>query len=158
MRFYWLVLGVLCVWRVTHLLNAEDGPWRLVVRLRRFAGNGFWGELLDCFYCLSLWIAAPLAVSLGNSAKERALLWPALSAAAILLERLTAAKQDLPPVIVYEDQENHNVLRKQQTEHEETYDPDRQYAGPRDSHATGEQQTANKSAPGVHGGHSDSAL
>ena len=46
MEFYWLVLGILCVWRVTHLLNAEDGPWELVVHLRRLAGPGFWGKLL----------------------------------------------------------------------------------------------------------------
>ena len=41
MSYYWLVLGSLCVWRVTHLLHAEDGPWDLVVRLRRLAGAGF---------------------------------------------------------------------------------------------------------------------
>ena len=65
MKFYWLVLGVLCVWRVTHLLHAEDGPWDLLVRLRRGVGNGFWGGLLDCFYCLSLWIALPLGAAAG---------------------------------------------------------------------------------------------
>ena len=38
MRFYWLVLGALAVWRITHLLAAEDGPWDLVLRLRKAAG------------------------------------------------------------------------------------------------------------------------
>jgi hypothetical protein len=89
-RFYWFVLGVLAVWRVTHLLSAEDGPWDVVIRLRRRAGTGFWGTLLDCFYCLSLWIAAPFAVLLGGGWTERLLLWPALSAGAILLERVTS--------------------------------------------------------------------
>jgi hypothetical protein len=84
--FYRIVLGVLVVWRVTHLLFAEDGPWNVVIRLRRQAGAGFWGKLLDCFYCLSLWIAAPLALLLGGGWTERLLLWPALSAGAILLE------------------------------------------------------------------------
>jgi Protein of unknown function (DUF1360) len=88
-RFYWLTLGVLSVWRLTHLLQAEDGPWNLIVRLRRLAGTGFWGELLDCFYCLSLWIAAPFAWFLGERAKERLFLWLALSGGAILLERIT---------------------------------------------------------------------
>lgn len=87
---YWFILGVLCVWRITHLLAAEDGPGRIFVRVRRLAGSGFWGELLDCFYCLSFWVAAPFAWLLGNGWKERLLLWPALSGAAILLERLTA--------------------------------------------------------------------
>lgn len=84
-----LVLGVLVVWRVTHLLAAEDGPWDIVIRLRQRAGAGVWGRLLDCFYCLSLWIAAPLALLLGGGWAERLLLWPALSAGAILVQRVT---------------------------------------------------------------------
>ena len=125
MKFYWLALGVLCVWRVTHLLIAEDGPWDIIVRLRLHAGNGFWGELLDCFYCLSLWIAAPLAIALGSGVKERILLWPALSAAAILLERLTKSNPAAEPAIYFEDRENQNVLRQEETDPERTiiHDP-----------------------------------
>ena len=88
--FYRLVVGILVVWRITHLLFAEDGPWDAIIWLRRQAGTGFWGKLLDCFYCLSLWIAAPLAMLLGSGWEGRLLLWPALSAGAILLERLTS--------------------------------------------------------------------
>jgi hypothetical protein len=84
---YWFVVGAIGVWRITHLLNAEDGPSEVLVRLRRLAGSGFWGELLDCFYCLSLWIAAPFAFVIASRWGERLLLWPALSGAAILLER-----------------------------------------------------------------------
>ena len=117
MKFYLLVLGILCVWRVTHLLNAEDGPWDLLVRLRRRMGSGFWGDLLDCFYCLSLWVAAPFALALGEGWKERLLLWPALSGAAILLERATA-RPETPgstPTYYVEDEEKHDVLRQRKT-------------------------------------------
>jgi hypothetical protein len=89
MQWYLLVLGSLGVWRVTHLLNAEDGPWALLVKLRAAAGDGIWGGLLDCFNCLSLWIAVPFAVLLGVGWGQRVLLWLAFSAAAIFLERLT---------------------------------------------------------------------
>src|SRR5262249_55745487 len=101
MPFYWLILGALGVWRITHLLQAEDGPWDIVVRLRRAAGDSLFGKLLDCFYCLSLWVAIPFALCLGDGWKERALLWPALSAAAILLERITA-----PATAAYVEDEN----------------------------------------------------
>ena len=114
MKFYWLVLGVLGVWRVTHLLNAEDGPWDLLVRLRRRAGNGFWGSLLDCSYCLSLWLAVPFALLLGAGWKERLLLWLALSVAACLLERATA-RPETPastPTYYVEDEEKHDVFRQ----------------------------------------------
>ncbi|NUO79365.1 DUF1360 domain-containing protein [candidate division KSB1 bacterium] len=103
MKFYWLVLGVLSVWRITHLLHAEDGPWDLLARLREELGASVAGKLLDCFYCLSLWLAAPLAFLLGESVKERLWLWPALSAGAILLERLQTRAQHAPPALYFED-------------------------------------------------------
>ena len=114
MHFYWLVLGILGVWRIVHLLNAEDGPWNLLARLRQLAGAGFWGNLLDCFYCLSLWVAAPFAYFLAERWKERLLLWPALSGAAILLERLTSPPEEPPPAIYTEDKEGEDVLRQEQ--------------------------------------------
>lgn len=101
MPFYWLLLGALSVWRVTHFLRYEDGPWQLAARLREQAGAGFWGELLDCFYCLSVWVAVPAALTLGSSWSERLWLCPALSALAILIERahtpLTASYIEDPP-------------------------------------------------------------
>lgn len=101
MRFYWLVLGALGVWRITHLLQAEDGPWDLIVRLRHLAGSSVLGKMMDCFYCLSVWIALPFAVGLGEGWKEKTMLWPALSAAAILLERVSTAA----PATYFEDKE-----------------------------------------------------
>ena len=99
---YWLAVGILCCWRITHLLQAEDGPWDIVVRLRRRAGNGFFGKALDCFYCLSVWIAFPIAWRLGDNWQNLLLLWAAISGGAILLERLTApAAAPLP--IYYEE-------------------------------------------------------
>ena len=106
MRFYWLLLGGLATWRLTHLLNAEDGPWDLVLRLRHVLGNGFWGKLLDCFHCLSLWLAVPLALLIGETALERTMLWLAFSALAMLLELMTSNRRGSPPPVHYvEDKE-----------------------------------------------------
>ena len=112
MHFFWLIVGILGVWRVTHLLHAEDGPWDVVVGLRRRAGSGFWGRLLDCFYCLSLWVAAPFAWSLGDDARMMILLWPALSGAAILLERSTS-QQVTAPALYWKEDDTNAVLREE---------------------------------------------
>ena len=104
MTWYGLVVGTLAVWRVTHLLEAEDGPGDVIVRLRSLAGAGFWGRVLDCFYCLSLWTAAPAAVLIGGTPTEKLLLWPALSGGAILLERLTAGDGDRATALYHEDE------------------------------------------------------
>jgi uncharacterized protein DUF1360 len=109
--FYWFVLGILAVWRITHLLGAEDGPWNVLAKLRELAGEGFLGKLLDCFYCLSLWVAAPFAFWLAQSWQHGLLLWLALSAAAILLERATGGLHQLPVAPYSEDsKENHNGM------------------------------------------------
>lgn len=105
MNLYRLCVGILAVWRVTHLLQAEDGPWDCVVFLRQKAGDSFWGQLLDCFYCLSVWISAPFAIWLGQKTGDRILLWPALSAGAILLERITDRGYEETPALFYEESE-----------------------------------------------------
>ena len=97
MSWCWVFVGVLAAWRVTHLLGSEDGPWGALARLRRAAGTGGLGRLLDCFYCLSLWIALPFALAVGETWKERLLLWPAVSGGAILLQRATARAGDDDP-------------------------------------------------------------
>ena len=110
MNVYWFALSVLCVWRITHLLQAEDGPGDALVKLRGIAGNGFVGKLLDCFYCLSLWVAAPIAFLVPETQLERLLWWPALSAGAILLERITSQRRDDEPALYFEDKEKPDAL------------------------------------------------
>src|ERR1700722_4089432 len=115
MRFYWLILAILGVWRITHLLQAEDGPWSLVARFRRSLRDSLLGQLLNSFYCLSFWITIPFALVVGASWKERLLLWPAVSGGAVLLERATA-RQANPAALYHEDEEElkepQDVLRQ----------------------------------------------
>ncbi len=96
MRFYWLVIGILGVWQVTHLLHAELGPWQILERFRRLVARLSLGGAITCFYCLSVWVALPLAMWLGESWSERVLLWPALAGGASLLERATAGRETVP--------------------------------------------------------------
>jgi hypothetical protein len=88
-----LILYTLAVWRLAHLLSQEDGPFDLVFRLRRLAGQGFLGRLLDCFYCLSLWLAAPFAVMASEDWITRLVVCLALSGAASLLFKATHRRE-----------------------------------------------------------------
>src|SRR3954464_10691808 len=65
------IIGTLAAWRITHLLSAEDGPADVIVRVRVRLGAGIVGRLLDCFYCLSLWVAAPIALMVCRTPVER---------------------------------------------------------------------------------------
>ncbi len=83
-----LAIAILATWRIARLLAHEDGPFDVIVRLRARAGGGTLGQLMDCPYCLSLWIAAPLALLLAEGLVTWCLAWLAISGGACLIERL----------------------------------------------------------------------
>jgi hypothetical protein len=83
-----LIIATLAVWRLTHLLAAEDGPWDLILKTRRSLGSTVWGKMMDCFNCLSLWIAIPFAFFVVSSVPDRLIAWLALSGAACLVNQL----------------------------------------------------------------------
>ena len=85
-EWFWIVLAVLAVWRLTHLLHLERGPWGMFEGGRSLARKGGLGELVDCFFCLSLWTAAPIAWWIGSTWAEWFIAWLACSAGAILIE------------------------------------------------------------------------
>lgn len=106
MNFYRLILGILAAWRITHLLQAEYGPWDVFDRLRRLGAKGFWNSLVGCFYCLSLWVSIPLVFLITPGWRERLLLWPALSAGAILLEQFSSRTSRALSATYFEEPEN----------------------------------------------------
>lgn len=83
------ILCTLAVWRVAHLFSQEDGPFDAVIKFRKWLGQGFFGNLLDCFYCLSIWIAVPFAFILCTEWLQGIVTWLALSGAACLLYEIT---------------------------------------------------------------------
>jgi hypothetical protein len=97
MRF---AAAILATWRLAHLLAHEDGPAGLFLRLRYRAGR-----LLGCFNCISIWVAAPLALFITRGLWELPITWLALSGAACLLERIGQS-----PVVITRG-EDHALLR-----------------------------------------------
>ena len=107
------VVAVLATWRVTHLLASEDGPADLIVRFRARLGHGLAGKLMDCFNCLSLWIAAPAALFVSRKPLDWLFTWLALSGAACLLERLGHEPVIIQPVSQPAEGDVNNVLRSE---------------------------------------------
>jgi len=102
MIWFYFMISVLAVWRLTHLLAKEDGPFDIIFLMRRKISVGFFANLLDCFYCLSIWISLPFGIWLGTNWLEKILMWLALSGAACLLEQATT-KNDLPDRKEYQE-------------------------------------------------------
>ena len=103
MNIVWLILAALATWRVTHLFVHEDGPWDVIRHIRgAFAAIGA-ARLVACFLCASVWIAIPFAWVVSTGWRELVLAIPALSGAAILLERATAS--GMPAAFIEEKEE-----------------------------------------------------
>ena len=119
-NWYLFALASLAVFRITYLLAAEDGPWDALLGLRRFLGASVMGRLMDCFNCLSLWVAIPFALLVGDGWRERGLLWPALSGTAILLQRLTNREAPLTAPYFEDEEDNDGMLRERPGENRST--------------------------------------
>jgi Protein of unknown function (DUF1360) len=96
---------------VTHLLASEDGPADIIVRFRALLGQSIVGKLMDCFNCLSLWIAAPAALLVSRRPLEWLLIWLALSGGACLLERIGQEPVVIQPMSQPSEGESNDVLR-----------------------------------------------
>ncbi|HVF59708.1 MAG TPA: DUF1360 domain-containing protein [Thermoanaerobaculia bacterium] len=108
MRGFDFLLGSLATWRVAALLVREDGPFDLIARLRRALARLGAGRALECFFCTSLWVAAPVALWLAGATRRWLLVWLALSGAAGLLERASAPRE--APVVDLAEAERLNEV------------------------------------------------
>jgi hypothetical protein len=90
-------VGALAAWRLTHLIAEEDGPADVVLRIREHLGSSRLGGLMDCFACVSVWVAAPISVAVADRTRDVPLVWLALSGSACLLERAAQLGQSRAP-------------------------------------------------------------
>jgi len=107
------LICALAVWRATRLLQREDGPWNAIVYVRTLAARVGMGKAIDCFYCLSLWIAIPFAVLLARTLPEGLCLWLGLSGAAIVVQ--SANEYAGPPRPVWHEAELPNTYQETQS-------------------------------------------
>jgi hypothetical protein len=102
-----LVMAAMATWRLTHLLVEEDGPGDVVVRLRKWLGDGVAGKAMDCFFCSSLWASAVFASCIARDPLTWGLLWFGLSGAACLIERATARPAHSGSPVLPTSQQHH---------------------------------------------------
>lgn len=89
-----LVASLAC-WRLTSLLVYEDGPGDAFKRFRAWAAVPRLRGLLDCFWCVSVWAAVPLAaLAWWPDGRLMTLGWLAVSTAAIVMDELLPVKEE----------------------------------------------------------------
>ena len=94
-----LILIALATWRVSSLLVSEEGPFLILVKFRSFMGvyydeysepqgKNVIARALLCVWCISFWVALGFAVLYYYGLAFWVALPFALSAAAIVIERI----------------------------------------------------------------------
>ncbi|MFN0108769.1 MAG: hypothetical protein ACKVZH_07940 [Blastocatellia bacterium] len=110
------VIAILATWRITHLLAKEDGPAYIIARIRALLGDGLLGQLMDCFKCLSMWVALPITLLLfqpwhnWHNWMDCFLGWFAISGAACLLEQLGQQSVIIQPIPQMTEGDHNNGL------------------------------------------------
>lgn len=91
MELLLFIIGMLATWRASYLLQNEPGPAGIFLRLQAWMAKhekrpGDIGDGFYCFYCLSMWIALPIAAVISNGDWWLTpIYWFALSAGAIFI-------------------------------------------------------------------------
>jgi hypothetical protein len=85
-----VVITVFAIWRVTHMLQDEEGPFGVFSRLQAWAASrpdkvGGINHGYFCFYCLSMWVALIPALVLTEGMLSFWVYWFGLSAGAVLV-------------------------------------------------------------------------
>jgi hypothetical protein len=101
------LLAALATWRLAFLLAREDGPWRILARLRTGLGDGFLGQLLGCVKCVGMWMAIPFAFFVGGGWIELVVVWLALSGVTALIDEWTR------PPFEWQESKGDELLREE---------------------------------------------
>lgn len=97
-----LIIAILATWRLSAMLSYETGPFNIFIWFRELFGivhndfgekvgvpELFFAELLDCVWCVSVWVGFVVAVALYFYPVLVWILLPfALSAGAIIVEKV----------------------------------------------------------------------
>ncbi len=90
-----MIVDVLIVWRLTHLINIEDGPYKVFFNFKvwlKKKRHNFLFEMFQCFLCLSVWVGWAIAMLEFRSHSNPFAYGIALSGAAILLQFISGDK------------------------------------------------------------------
>lgn len=92
------IVATLATWRIAALFTREDGPYAIFSRLRGDATVRGPRRVLQCLYCTSVWVAAPLAGFVAPWSVRSIVIWLGLSGGACLLDRATPRGLEVAPL------------------------------------------------------------
>ncbi|MBK8627014.1 MAG: DUF1360 domain-containing protein [Saprospiraceae bacterium] len=86
-NWFWLVISILTVWRLTSLLCYEEGPFKIFNKVRRYLYKLNLGSLVECFHCMAIWVSICIVVLMYPIKFEIFLIIFAVAGGASIIER-----------------------------------------------------------------------
>ena len=86
--WYWLVISILVVWRLTILICYETGPFSLMVKIRMILYRLKLGSLIDCFHCAAVWISILITLVIYKPGIKSTFLIFAIAGGTSIIEKL----------------------------------------------------------------------
>ena len=86
---FWFVVAILAAWRVTRLIAREDGPWRLMVAVRRTCYRLRLAGLIECVHCLGMWTSVAITSLMFPLRWSSVWMWLGIAGGVSLLLRLS---------------------------------------------------------------------
>ena len=99
-----IAMSILATYRLAQFIAYDDAPFGLMYKARNYFGRkaansknyGFWwsiAEMINCPFCLGLWIALLIALIVNGFQPYSILLWLAIAGGQAWIENMALQKQ-----------------------------------------------------------------
>jgi hypothetical protein len=87
-NWFWLLISVLTVWRLTTLLCYQAGPFNLMSKIRLLLYRLKLGSLIECFHCTAMWFALITTLAVYKISGASFFLVFAIAGGASIIEKI----------------------------------------------------------------------
>lgn len=87
-EWFWLVISILTVWRLTYMLCYEAGLFDILSKIRKIFYQINLGKLIDCFHCTAVWVSFICTLLVYKPTFKSLFLFLAIAGGASIIEKI----------------------------------------------------------------------
>jgi hypothetical protein len=87
-QWFWLLISILAVWRLTTLVCYEEGPFHVMSKIRLLLYRIKLGSLVECFHCTAMWFALLTTLAIYKISIATLFLVFAIAGGASIIEKI----------------------------------------------------------------------
>lgn len=87
-NWFWLIVSILIVWRITYLICFDSGPFDIMLKIRKVLYRLRAGKLIECFHCTSIWISILVVLAIYEINASTVFLIIGIAGGASIIEKI----------------------------------------------------------------------